>query len=621
MKKSLIVKHGIDANRLLTRGFGGSVPLEGPPGTDSKRVEIRVVGALSETSAVVTQKADQKRALRSSLKSQAAIIASKKAADAQDRFAEAERRRVAAEEKERMKREKMRKERENFRRIEQKRDETRRDVEVEKLKASNRAEAQRIEKDYLQEKKSRQAATEAKISAISQRERKAEEGRAVREKLEWERQIAAEVRAIARAMARAPPVNGLAYISPSQDDEKHAAPVLDPASEEVRQRKREIQQEIIHILFSDHIIFKPNTTIIVQESEPTVEKLAALLSENQDITVRIEGHVAVPERKRNRPKKMRQAEQLSAERAKSVLADLVSRGISADRLQAKGFGGTRPLPDGQNSKRVEIKVDGLPENEKDAVETLSDATLMAAAKQIQIKEKTHAQASERQRVQKEMLRLQIEATVADELAAEVIFARLLMAGNPTGGSKEDQMRLKRLEEEAALNQEHVLMKSREVAARFQNLKQTSTAKQMLKKTRSFSNKPTNTLSLRKIMSFAPNARRGRPSKMHSNAVTTWNVVVQTKLDDSLKRTLLQVNPNEDTPDTLLESLKFDTNAFVCEVLQPGSGKPRNPRVFLLQSSRPLKEQLGGDGSWVRVRRRTIRKAIVPAMHRFASFVK
>jgi hypothetical protein len=149
--------------------------------------------------------------------------------------------------------------------------------------------------------------------------------------------------------------------------------------EEARQHKREIQQEIIDILFSDHIIFKPNTTIIVPESEPTVEKLANLLSENQDITVRIEGHVAVPERKRNRPKKMRQAELLSEERAKSVLADLVSRGISADRLQAKGFGGLRPLSDGRNSKRVEIKVDGLPENEKGAVSSLSDVTLMRAA--------------------------------------------------------------------------------------------------------------------------------------------------------------------------------------------------------------------------------------------------
>merc|ERR1712216_334005 len=115
-------------------------------------------------------------------------------------------------------------------------------------------------------------------------------------------------------------------------DKQNANQRQQQQQDEQQQRKREIQQEIIHILFSDHIIFKPNTTIIVQESEPTVEKLAALLSENQDITVRIEGHVDVPERKRNRPKKMRQAEQLSAERAKSVLADLVSRGISADRL-------------------------------------------------------------------------------------------------------------------------------------------------------------------------------------------------------------------------------------------------------------------------------------------------
>merc|ERR1711871_545571 len=72
---------------------------------------------------------------------------------------------------------------------------------------------------------------------------------------------------------------------------------------ETEQRKRRVQQEIIDILVNEHIIFKPNTTIIVPESESTVEKLATLLMENQDITVRIEGHVAVPERKRGRPKK------------------------------------------------------------------------------------------------------------------------------------------------------------------------------------------------------------------------------------------------------------------------------------------------------------------------------
>ena len=68
-------------------------------------------------------------------------------------------------------------------------------------------------------------------------------------------------------------------------------------------------------------------------------------------------------RKRGNPKKMKQARELSEARAASVVEALAATGVHRDRMTAQGFGGERPLPEGLNSKRVEVMVMGLPENE------------------------------------------------------------------------------------------------------------------------------------------------------------------------------------------------------------------------------------------------------------------
>ena len=108
VKSSLVNKYGIDESRLLTKGFGGSVPLQGPKGIDSKRVEIRVVGALSAASSNTLPRTAVENTEAPFIKAHAAKIAFKKAADAQDGAAKAESKRIANEEKERTKREKLR---------------------------------------------------------------------------------------------------------------------------------------------------------------------------------------------------------------------------------------------------------------------------------------------------------------------------------------------------------------------------------------------------------------------------------------------------------------------------------------------------------------------------------
>ena len=139
--------------------------------------------------------------------------------------------------------------------------------------------------------------------------------------------------------------------------------------------------------------------------------------------------------------------------------------------------------------------------------------------------------------------LQMEATIAEEFAADLMFQKLLMAGKPSGNSEMDKERLKRLEKEVALNNAHIKKKINQAALRFQNLEKTTMAKHKLTKTSSFTKRPKNRPFLRKTTSFAPKSRH---SSSNPSNVSTWNVIVQTKLDDSLPCTLLQIDPNQDT---------------------------------------------------------------------------
>ena len=117
------------------------------------------------------------------------------------------------------------------------------------------------------------------------------------------------------------------------------------------------------LLHAKTINFKPNTTKILAESKSALEKIAKILVENPGVLVNVEGHVWVPSSKRNDPKMMREAAKLSLYRAKSVVKYLRKKGVEKNQLTAEGFGGSRPLPEGEDSKRVEIKVVGLPEND------------------------------------------------------------------------------------------------------------------------------------------------------------------------------------------------------------------------------------------------------------------
>ena len=88
---------------------------------------------------------------------------------------------------------------------------------------------------------------------------------------------------------------------------------------------------ILHNLF-----FATNETTILPESEPAMQNLYELLTENPEIRIRITGHT-------DNVGSDRANQKLSEGRANSVRDNLIKRGISADRIEAEGKGETQPI--------------------------------------------------------------------------------------------------------------------------------------------------------------------------------------------------------------------------------------------------------------------------------------
>lgn len=102
-----------------------------------------------------------------------------------------------------------------------------------------------------------------------------------------------------------------------------------------------------------YINFDTAKSTIKKESMPVVNEVVKLLKDNPSLSLRIEGHTDnVGDAKKNLT--------LSNERAQSVVAALVREKISANRLEAKGFGMTKPVADNSTedgkakNRRVEL---------------------------------------------------------------------------------------------------------------------------------------------------------------------------------------------------------------------------------------------------------------------------
>jgi outer membrane protein OmpA-like peptidoglycan-associated protein len=89
-------------------------------------------------------------------------------------------------------------------------------------------------------------------------------------------------------------------------------------------------------LVTHDILFDPGQAVIKPASQPTLDQLAGLLKSQPGLRFRIEGHTDADG---DAPANLR----LSQARAEAVRAALVRAGIASSRLNAQGFGETKPL--------------------------------------------------------------------------------------------------------------------------------------------------------------------------------------------------------------------------------------------------------------------------------------
>lgn len=110
------------------------------------------------------------------------------------------------------------------------------------------------------------------------------------------------------------------------------------------------------IVLDDRVHFRTNSAILRIVSYPLLERLAKLILEHPEyIHIQVEGHT--DERGGDNFN-----QRLSRDRAESVMKFLVSHGVAKDRLNAVGYGSTRPLVDKRSehawfmNRRVEFQV-------------------------------------------------------------------------------------------------------------------------------------------------------------------------------------------------------------------------------------------------------------------------
>ncbi len=85
-----------------------------------------------------------------------------------------------------------------------------------------------------------------------------------------------------------------------------------------------------------NINFDTAKATVRQDSVDDVEKLFTMLTDNPELKLSIEGHT-------DNTGNSQMNQTLSQQRAETVMATLVDKGIAADRLKAVGFGDTKPL--------------------------------------------------------------------------------------------------------------------------------------------------------------------------------------------------------------------------------------------------------------------------------------
>ncbi|WP_420153594.1 OmpA family protein [Siphonobacter sp.] len=104
-----------------------------------------------------------------------------------------------------------------------------------------------------------------------------------------------------------------------------------------------------------NILFETGKAVLLTESQENLTQVVAWMKKNPTVEIRLEGHTdAIGDSQKNM--------ELSIERVETVKRYLVNNGINASRIEAKGFGDTRPLSTAKSdqerkvNRRVELIV-------------------------------------------------------------------------------------------------------------------------------------------------------------------------------------------------------------------------------------------------------------------------
>lgn len=186
--------------------------------------------------------------------------------------------------------------------------------------------------------------------ALKRAEQAKEEAEALAKAQEAERLAAIEAEKKAKEEARKDEENKLAA-------EKAAAQAKTQAQAQAKIEADAAKTKIVKLLQIKNIEFEVAKGTLTPKGEATVDKLANILKEYPHIKIEIAGHTdsdgsAVFNQK------------LSQDRVDTVKKRLVSKGVPASRLNAKGYGESKPLvpnttdENKQKNRRVEINILG-----------------------------------------------------------------------------------------------------------------------------------------------------------------------------------------------------------------------------------------------------------------------
>ena len=139
--------------------------------------------------------------------------------------------------------------------------------------------------------------------------------------------------------------------------EEKAAQEAKLRAEKIRKEAEEAKQRIQSLLEVENIEFEVAKSRLTQKGQQTVDKLAAILKKYPDIRIKIAGHT-------DSDGSAEFNQNLSQGRVNTVKKELVHQGIAASRVEAIGYGESKPLvpntskENKQKNRRVEITIIG-----------------------------------------------------------------------------------------------------------------------------------------------------------------------------------------------------------------------------------------------------------------------